>query len=478
MTMLEREVKLRGDADILDRLDGEPLEERRFTSTYYDTADFRLARSGVTLRRRVERGRSLWQLKLPRGSAARLELEQAGGAAGPPARIRDLLVAFMHGRELAPTAKLRTVRRGLRLASGNGDSTADVVMDEVAVLDGRKVTGSFSDLEVEVVKGDEQTLEDVEQALRRAGARRGDPRPKVMRALGLDPKAAVPTVRRNASGVEHLQAHLERLHEALLVHDPGVRLGDDPEELHQLRVATRRLRALLRAARPLLVREWSEPLRAELSWLGGLLGPPRDLDVLIQHLWEEAEALSPEERRALSRGVAVLERERDEAGEALREAMDSERYFELLAAVERAARAPHVLPDEVSLRDIAAGEFGKLRRATDKLPDDPSDEELHAVRIKGKRARYAAELAERAVGKRATQFIDRAKDFQDVIGEHQDAVVAEQRLRELRRSARGASTAFVLGQLVERQRRRRERARGAFPGAWKKLRRRGRRAWS
>jgi inorganic triphosphatase YgiF len=330
--LLERELKLRGDAGILERLDGEPLEERRFTSTYYDTADFRLARSGVTLRRRVERGKSLWQLKLPRG-AARLELELAGGAAGPPERIKELLFAFLHGRELVPTAKLRTVRRGLRLA-GNDDSAADVVMDEVAVLDGRRVTGSFSDLEVEIVRGDEQTLDEVEQALSKAGARRGDPRPKVMRALGLDPNAAVLSVRRSASPVEHLQARLERLHEQLLVHDLGVRLGDDPEELHKLRVATRRLRALLRAARPMLVREWSEPLRAELQWLGGVLGPASDLDVLIQHLWEEAEDLSADERRALSRAVAVLEREREEAGEALREAMGSERYVELLAAVE------------------------------------------------------------------------------------------------------------------------------------------------
>jgi CHAD domain-containing protein len=472
---LEREVKLRGDAEILERLDGKPLAERRFTSTYYDTADFRLARSGLTLRRRVERGKSLWQLKLPRGSA-RLELERPGGASGPPEQIRQLLVAFLHRGELTPTARLRTVRRGLRLA-GNGGS-ADVVMDEVAVLDGRKVTDSFSDLEVEVVKGDEHTLEDVEQALRKAGARRGDPRPKVMRALGLDPSTAVPAMRRNAPAIEHLQARLERLHERLLAHDPGVRLGDDPEDLHQLRVTTRRLRALLRAARPMLVREWSEPLRAELKWLGGALGPARDLDVLIQHLWEEAEDLSPDERRALGRAVEVLEREREQAGEALREAMNSERYFELIDAVERAARAPHVVSREVSLDDLAGKEFRKLRRATKKLPKDPSNEELHAVRIKGKRARYAAELAEGAVGKPATKFIERAKDFQDVIGEHQDAVFAERRLRDLRRSARGAATAFVLGQLVERQRGRRGRARGDWPAAWKKLRRRGRRAWS
>ena len=70
----------------------------------------------------------------------------------------------------------------------------------------------------------------------------------------------------------------------LIAHDPGTRLGDDPEELHQARVATRRLRAVLRAARPLLDPGWTESLRAELSWLGGALGPVRDLDVLLDHL--------------------------------------------------------------------------------------------------------------------------------------------------------------------------------------------------
>ena len=145
MAMLERELKLDADETILERLEGKALDERRFTSTYYDTADHRLARSGLTLRRRVEQGKSLWQLKLPRGSA-RLELELPGGPAGPPERMRGLLLAFLQQRELAPVAKLRTLRRGLRMAA-NGGSTADVVVDEVAILDGRKVTGGFSDLD-------------------------------------------------------------------------------------------------------------------------------------------------------------------------------------------------------------------------------------------------------------------------------------------------------------------------------------------
>src|SRR4029453_8331701 len=97
-----------------------------------------------------------------------------------------------------------------------------------------------------------------------------------------------------------------------LLHDPGVRLGSDPEELHQMRVATRRLRAFLRAGRDLLDRSWSEPLRDELGWLGRALGPPRDLDVLIERLADDAEAVG-DEAGAVRGLLAELEGERGSA---------------------------------------------------------------------------------------------------------------------------------------------------------------------
>jgi CHAD domain-containing protein len=96
--------------------------------------------------------------------------------------------------------------------------------------------------------------------------------------------------------------------------------------------------------------------------------------------------------------------------------------------------------------------------------------------VRGKRARYAGELAELKVGRRASRFIERAKRLQDVVGEHQDAVVAEERLRGL--AAEGGPTAFVAGRLAERQRLRREAARAALPRVWKQLRRAGRKAWA
>jgi CHAD domain-containing protein len=119
----------------------------------------------------------------------------------------------------------------------------------------------------------------------------------------------------------------------------------------------------------------------------------------------------------------------------------------------------------------------RLQKAVKALPARPADDELHQVRIKAKRARYAAELAEPELGKTGTRFIDRAKVVQDVIGEHQDACVAEDRLRALALKG-GGKTGLAAGRLVERQRRRKREARAAFPGAWKKLDKAGRRAFS
>jgi CHAD domain-containing protein len=229
-------------------------------------------------------------------------------------------------------------------------------------------------------------------------------------------------------------------------------LADDPEELHKMRVATRRARAIIRAARSI----WGDRLDEtsnELRWLAGLLGPVRDLDVLIDHLRLEARSLDGD-GTAAEAIVVVFEAERGADRAALAEGLASERYQALLTGF-RAALAD--LPDEEDdLRPLADKQLRKLRAAARKLPDEPSDEALHALRIRAKRARYTAELAG---GKRRDRRAELLKQLQDVIGEHQDAVVAEQRLREVAR----ATTAVVAGRLIERERLRRTARREAYP---------------
>jgi inorganic triphosphatase YgiF len=134
----ERELKLEADDGFaLPAIGGEPLDERLFTSTYYDSEDRRLARRGVTLRRRLENGSNLWQLKLPRG-AARLEVEVAGGPAGAPPEVDRILAGLLRGAPVTPIATLRTRRVGV-LVRDLAEGFAEVVVDRVAVLEGARV---------------------------------------------------------------------------------------------------------------------------------------------------------------------------------------------------------------------------------------------------------------------------------------------------------------------------------------------------
>lgn len=273
--------------------------------------------------------------------------------------------------------------------------------------------------------------------------------------------------------LDEMSAHVR----ALRAHEAGARAGDDPEHLHEMRVAVRRLRAILRASRALFDPAWVDRLRDELDWLGGSLGLVRDLDVLDGYLRPRLAALEGAEHRAA--GQRVLRRlsaDRARARAALNEALDSPRYPQILEQLETFLSRPPASAADVSLPDVAATEWKRLRKAVQKLPGRPSVDELHAVRIKVKRARYAAELARAAAGERGKRFIHQAKKLQDILGDLQDAVVLEQYLHD---AIDRTKPAQALGRdLVKRQRKRRKKARAAFFEEWPKLKRRGQEAWT
>ena len=471
-TRPDRERKLLGGAELLDLLDGERLEPRTFTSTYFDTADRRLLRRGLTLRRRVEGGVSRWSLSLPQASG-RLEVHAEGGPM-PPQELFELLTAFLGGRKLGPAATLRTRRSGVRVRNGAGE--ADVSADEVAILEGSREVDGYAELDVELVTGDETLLDVLERRLHEAGASKNACEVNVERALGTVPPAAIEPPPPDAVPLEHLLFQLRTQYEEIVRNDPGVRLGIDPEAVHEMRVAIRRLRAMLRAAREMLAPEWSEPLRAELRWLGGELGPLRDADVFLEYLRKEQAELDERDRAGVDELIELVQSDRGEAHARAIAAVRTPRYVALLDELERTARAPRVTSATVPLDGIARREFRKLRKAARHTDGSSPDDELHALRILGKRARYAAELAATAVGEPATTFVKEAKRFQDVVGEHQDAVVAEAHLRELQARA-GQDAAFAAGRLVERQLQRRRKSRDDLEAALQRLDWAGRKAW-
>ncbi|MCW2633474.1 MAG: domain containing protein [Pseudonocardia sp.] len=279
--------------------------------------------------------------------------------------------------------------------------------------------------------------------------------------------------------VHHVRAAIDLRLRALLRHDPGTRAGRDIEHLHQMRVAVRRMRATLKAARPLLDPAWADGLRAELGWLGRALGPVRDLDVLLQRLRAESADFDPAERAAAQALVSDLHADREVARAVMLAALASPRYTALLERLADAVRLPLPTPSATShqpeLADLVRAEYQSLSNAVRRADDNPPDAVLHALRIRGKRLRYTGELAEPALGAPMQRLLKVTAALQDVLGEHQDACVAEQRIRKL--LAGLASQAerpeglvmFVAGRLVEREQVRAAATRAQWRPAWEQV---------
>jgi CHAD domain-containing protein len=392
------------------------MEAPVLTSAYYDVPGGSLAVAGIVLLRRTDGGRSSWELRLPAEQSC-LELAEDGGQGQLPSAVPKLLQAHLRHGPLERIAELRTRR-----------------------------TGELVEVELELRSASPTQLALLARELTAAG-------PAPSRAETAEP---------SLKPIEALRSRLRAQLREIERHDPGTRLGRDPESLHDMRVAVRRTRALLRAGKKLIAAE-TAGLDARLKELGAVLGEVRDLDVLLARLDAEAGELGGEDAREARSLLAGLRTERSCSRARLLAALRSQEYLWLLDDTAEAIEDLEPSGAAVTLDDVADRAFTRARKAVHALPAEPADWELHRVRKLGKRARYAAEL----VGRK--EFVRHAKALQDVLGEHQDAVVAAERLRELAAGAT-AEQALVAGRLVEREEERRLQARAAWPEAWQKLR--------
>ena len=465
-----------------------PPDAVRLETVYFDTPDLRLARWGVSLRYRAGEG---WTLKLPpstppgAGLLERDEITFSGGPKKPPAAAVALVRAYVRKSELIPVARLSTVRRRVRLMAADGGRLAEVVDDEVSVRDGRRVAARFREIEVEVAgaNGNEAVVAPLVDRLRAAGAGAPDPTPKHIRALGpraMEPPEVAPLpVTPESPAREVIRTVLAEAVASILRNDPLVRTGNDPEAVHQERVATRKLRSHMRTFGPLLEPTWTDPLRSELGWLALALGAVRDREVLLDRLRERARSLPAGDSRSASSLLHLLEVEIEGLRTKLYADLDSQRYVDLLESLVAAAHAPVATldadrPASQVLPPLASGPWRRLRSAVRQLPEQPTDPELHRIRILAKRARYAAEAVAPVVGEGGTAFARAAAKLQTILGEHQDSVTAQAWLRSARVTGRRA---FVAGQLIALEHLAAQKARKDWLKIWQALDRKRLHKW-
>lgn len=273
----------------------------------------------------------------------------------------------------------------------------------------------------------------------------------------------------------HVRVKLDVEIRALLAHEPGTKSGADPEDLHQMRVALRRMRSVLKLSSRFIGPD-AEPVRAELGWLGQSLGEVRDYDVLIGHLREVVAEFEVRDQPAARRLVSKFVTQRGVAKRRLTRALASPRYATMLLDIGRLARQPAETEsstvDNGQAVDLIAGlakPHRKLAKAVKTLPADPPDDALHALRIHGKKLRYAAEMAKPAAKKKQAERIQRlikaTKNFQTVLGDHQDACVAADRMRSVLDSV-DAEVGFIAGRIAEKELLRRAEVRAVWREVW------------
>jgi CHAD domain-containing protein len=337
---------------------------------------------------------------------------------------------------------------------------------------------------VELKDGDAELLDAVHQVLTDAGIQRSADTSKVGRVLRPNGPPAEPSVSLVSSGGEVALAYLRGQARDLLAWDPEVR-RDTYDSVHKARVATRRLRSALRTYRDLFDRAVTDPVRDELRWLGQTLGEARDREVMRDRLLAVIREHPPE--LVIGPVAARLETELGggyrEHHRAAIEEMSSPRYFALLDALEKLYVDPPYTPiasDPASdvLPGLARKTWRRVRRLAETAEATGQDSDLHEVRKAAKQARYAGESLTSVYGADAKAYAAAMEQVQEVLGEHQDAVVTREALRDMGVRAHLASeNAFTYGLLAGLEEARARSARETYASAWAKASKRKLRNW-
>ncbi len=490
--MPEREVKVSfsgrvavSPLDVVAGIGTCTVDEVDQVATYFDTDRLSLTRAGASLRFRSDDG---WTVKLPtgdhRGLLVRDEYVVAGEPGDPPSAAVDLVRGWVRHGVLAPVAQVHTRRHRAVVDDGEGP-LIEVVVDDVegrALSSGHTVR--FLEAEVESKRDDDAGAADaIDTVVARLVALGGDTEtqlPKVARVLGTGTAAPelADSRRRHPETIHDLVRNaLANSTRRLIECDATVRRDADGEGVHQARTSARRLRSDLHTFGRWLDPDWCDELRSELRWLGTELGRVRDANVMYDSLATKITSLAPDGQADAAVLLRRLGEMRRREYEALLEAMRSDRYVTLLDRLVSAAQAPRFdgpPPNADGRRDaarVARQRARTMRKDVRTLPPSPSDHDLHEVRKRAKRARYAFEAISPFLGKKAERAAEALKKLQDALGAHQDAVVAIDWLSTAAADS-DAGVAFAAGRLAARYELEMVEARRTWYSDWRRAKRR------
>jgi CHAD domain-containing protein len=448
----------------------------QLVALYYDTPDLRLAARGVTLRRRRGGDDAGWHLKLPKAKGVRLEITHplTRSTKIVPPELAELVRAYTRGAELQVVAELDTRRTVTVLCDGE-TRLIEIADDRVKGTDHRDGNVvRWREVEAELLDDTRHTLlAKVGKRLRKAGATPSGAASKLAKLLEPTPPPKALTVPGSAGAVvvDYLASQVS----ALLAQDPRVRRAEH-DAVHQMRVACRRLRSAMKAFKTVVVD--TAQLQEELQWLGNVLGEVRDLEVIRARFGKELAVLAPELvigpiQKRLGSDLVVREQE---GYERIKDALSGDRYYALLNALDELVAEPNLgkaaaKPAQERLRAIAVAGWDRVTKTYDTAQaiDDLERREIamHDVRKAAKRARYTAEALVPTLGKDMARLAKLAEDIQEVLGTHQDGVVAQETLAKEAESARQAGEdTFTYGLLVGIERNTADRAHADFPRVW------------
>ncbi|BBY30605.1 CYTH and CHAD domain-containing protein [Mycolicibacterium sediminis] len=435
-TEIERKFAVTGDTvspsfqglSVIGRVDR--LEPQHLDAVYYDTAGQHLGERRVTLRRRTGGPDAGWHLKLPAGADARTEVRlPLDDGDTVPDELRDVVLAIVRDRELAPVARISTVRTVDVLFDPSGSPVAEFCDDQVTASAVGGEEQAWREWELEIVEGaDPGLLERLANRLLDAGAEPAGHGSKVGRVL-----AATAPERQSPPDDPVHRAVAEQIEE-LLVWDRAVRT-DVWDSVHQMRVTTRKIRSLVKGSEESFGLNDDAFVLEELKVLAGVLGVARDAEVLAERYEKALDGLPADLVRGpvRTRLIDGAKRRYETGWKRSLTAMRSERYFRMLDALDALKLAepattasgepPRQATVESAYRKVRkAAKVAREAKADPDLSPEEKDEALHRIRKSAKRLRYTAA----ATG--AADVADGAKAIQSLLGDHQDSVVSRRHL--------------------------------------------------